>query len=61
MTEVQKLVKALSTGAKTKEEIEPHLGFRSVVKHVVGCARKQGFKITYQSKRYSLEQEDIQA
>lgn len=53
-TEVDKLIQALQQGSKTKEEIEPLLGFRSVVKNVVDRARKKGFQITYKDGRYSL-------
>lgn len=55
-TEVEKLVFALKSGAKTKEELELVLSLKSVVKHVVNRARNQGFKITYQSGTYTLHE-----
>jgi ribosomal protein S3 len=58
MTEVEKLIKALQAGAKTKSELEPRLHFRSVVKNVVDRARKKGFTITYSEGRYSLQNHD---
>ena len=57
MTEIEKLIKALSTGDKTKDELEPYLGFRSVVKNVVERARKKGHQIIYCSGIYRLENE----
>jgi hypothetical protein len=57
MTETEKLIQALSTGAKTKSQLEPYLGFRSVVKSVVERARKKGHQIIYQSGVYRLGNE----
>lgn len=54
-TEVDKLVAALKSGAKTRDQLESFLSFKSVVKNVVDRARKQGFKITYQSGAYKLD------
>jgi hypothetical protein len=55
MTEAEKLIQALRTGAKTKSELELHLGFRSVVKNVVDRARNKGFEIIYKQGVYTLE------
>ena len=55
MTEITKLINALKDGAKTKTEIEPFLGFKSHVKHVVDRARKKGYLIRFSSGKYTLE------
>lgn len=54
-TEVDKLIDALKTGAKSKEELEPYLNFKTVVKNLVTIARGKGYKITLVNKKYQLE------
>ncbi len=55
MTEVDKLIAALRTGAKSRDELESFIGFKSEVKNIVHVARKKGFSIVYQLGAYSLE------
>lgn len=54
-TEVDKLIDALKTGAKSREELEPYLNFKTVVKNLVTIARGKGHKITLVNKKYQLE------
>ena len=54
-TEVGKLIDALKTSAKSKEELEPYLNHKTVVKNLVNIARGKGYKIALVNKKYQLE------